>query len=85
MQGSPVHLWDVCNGQLRCTYRAYDSVDEVTPAYSLAFTPDGSKLYGGFNKAMRIWDTARPGREYTEVSTHRKGTDGLSGLYPHLN
>lgn len=54
-------------------------MDEVTPAYSLAFSPDGSKLYGGFNKIFRVWDTSRPGRDYIEVSTYKKGTDGLSG------
>lgn len=48
-------------GELRCTYRAYDAADEVTAAYSLAFSPDGAKLWCGFNRhvqgrrASRAW------------------------------
>jgi len=29
--------------QLRCTYRAYDAVDEITAAISIAFNPAGTK------------------------------------------
>jgi hypothetical protein len=29
--------------QLRATYRAYDAVDEVTSAYSVAFDLDGAR------------------------------------------
>ena len=29
--------------QLRCTYRAYDAMDEITAAYSIAFNPLGNK------------------------------------------
>lgn len=38
-RGHPVHLWDACSGQLRCSYRPYNAVDEPTAAYSLAFSP----------------------------------------------
>lgn len=29
--------------QLRCTYRAYDAVDEITAAFSIGFNPGGNK------------------------------------------
>ncbi|PNX54814.1 telomerase cajal body protein 1-like [Trifolium pratense] len=39
----PIHLWDATSGQLRCTYRAYDAMDEITAAFSVAFNPAGTK------------------------------------------
>ncbi|EIE24132.1 WD40 repeat-like protein, partial [Coccomyxa subellipsoidea C-169] len=76
----PLHLWDAVSGQLRATYRAYDAVDEVTAAYSVAFNRDGSRLLGGYNKAIRIFDTSRPGRFYTEIVTHLKKRLGCAGI-----
>lgn len=79
LQAHPVHLWDACTGQLRCSYRAYDAVDEVTAATSLAFSLDGARLFGGFKNTIRAWDTSRPGRDYQEMVTFRKGSEGLPG------
>ncbi|KAK9906702.1 hypothetical protein WJX75_006470 [Coccomyxa subellipsoidea] len=76
----PLHLWDAVSGQLRATYRAYDAVDEVTAAYSVAFSRDGTRMLGGYNKAIRIFDTSRPGRFYTEIVTHSKKSHGLQGI-----
>jgi hypothetical protein len=45
-QGIPIHLWDAVTGELRCSYRGYDDADEPTPAFSLAFSPDGARLLG---------------------------------------
>lgn len=78
-QAHPLHLWDAVSGQLRATYRAYDAVDEVTAAYSVAFSRDGTRMLGGYNKAIRIFDTSRPGRFYTEIVTHSKKSHGLQG------
>lgn len=36
-------LYLVTGWQLRCTYRAYDAVDEITAAFSVAFNPTGTK------------------------------------------
>ena len=47
VQAHPIHLWDACGGTLRCSYRGYNEADEVTAAYSLAFTPDGARIYAG--------------------------------------
>ncbi|EFN60077.1 hypothetical protein CHLNCDRAFT_133375 [Chlorella variabilis] len=52
-RAQPVHLWDALSGELRCTYRAYNDLDEVAPAHSLAFSLDGATLYCGFNKQIR--------------------------------
>lgn len=38
-----VLLYLVTGWQLRCTYRAYDAVDEITAAFSVAFNPTGTK------------------------------------------
>ena len=43
--------------------------DELVAANSLAFNPDGSKIYCGFNKMIRVFDSARPGRECEEYAT----------------
>ncbi len=51
-QAHPIHLWDACGGDLRCTYRGYNDVDEVTAAYSVCFSPDGQRLLGGYNKSI---------------------------------
>ncbi|XP_022927126.1 telomerase Cajal body protein 1 [Cucurbita moschata] len=39
----PIHLWDAASGELRCTYRAYDAMDEITAAFSISFNPAGTK------------------------------------------
>lgn len=57
-------------------------MDEVTAAYSVAFTRDGMRLLGGYNNMIRIFDTSRPGRFYTEIVTHSRRSPGLQGA-PH--
>jgi len=74
-----VRLWDAVTGGVRGSYRAYDAVDEVVAATSVAFSACGSRLLAGFNKCLRVWDVARPGRECREVVTHRRRQDGLPG------
>lgn len=65
----PIHLWDACSGSLRCSYRGYNAVDEVAAAYSLAFSPDGSKIYAGYDRAILVFDVSRPGRDYVQLTT----------------
>lgn len=79
LQARPIHLWDALTGQLRATYRGYDAVDEVTAAYSVAFSHDCTRILGGYHKCIRIFDLSRPGRSYTEVVTHSKASPGLQG------
>ena len=44
LQAHPVHLWDAVTGELRCSYLGYDDKDEVTAAFSVAFSADGSQV-----------------------------------------
>ncbi|KAG1668608.1 hypothetical protein FOA52_001477 [Chlamydomonas sp. UWO 241] len=83
----PIHLWDACTGALRCTYRGFNDVDEVTPAFSTAFSADGSRLIGGYNKSFLMFDVSRPGRDYAKkVSTHakRRPDESLPGMVSAL-
>lgn len=76
----PIHLWDACSGGLRCVYRAYDAADEVTAAYSVAFDRQGSHIWAGYNKAIRVFDLSRPGRDCQTITTFKKGQDGQPGI-----
>lgn len=60
---NPIHVWDAFTGHLKASYRAYDHLDELSAAHSLCFSPDGSQLFCGFDKMVRVFDTSRPGRD----------------------
>lgn len=79
-QAHPLRLWDAVTGAVRGSYRAYDAVDEVVAATSVAFSACGSRILAGFNCCLRVWDVARPGRDYREFVTHRRRQDGLPGV-----
>ncbi|XP_011294417.2 telomerase Cajal body protein 1 homolog isoform X1 [Musca domestica] len=66
-QHEPIHMWDAFTGELRCSYRGYDDVDEVESAIAVAFSNDGQKIVGGYKKNIKIFDTNVPGRDYTSV------------------
>ncbi|CAI0407235.1 unnamed protein product [Linum tenue] len=76
----PIHLWDATSGTLRCTYRAYDSVDEITAAISVAFNPDGTKIFAGYNKCIRVFNVHRPGRDFKQHSTLKGNKEGQTGI-----
>ncbi|XP_043198236.1 telomerase Cajal body protein 1-like isoform X1 [Amphibalanus amphitrite] len=59
----PIHLFDAFDGGLRCSYRAYNSVDEVAAAYSVAFDPCGERLFAGLDGCVSVFDVNRPGRQ----------------------
>ncbi|TDG40599.1 hypothetical protein AWZ03_012980 [Drosophila navojoa] len=65
-QHEPIHMWDAFDGRLRCSYSGYDEVDEVVAAISLQFANDGQKIYAGYKRCIKIFDTSRPGRRYDE-------------------
>lgn len=50
-------MWDAFTGELRCTYRGYDDVDEVESAISVIFSNDGQKVLGGYKKSIKQFDT----------------------------
>lgn len=66
-QHEPIHIWDAYNGTLRSTYRGYSAADEVETAISVIFSNDGYKIYGGYKKSIKIFDTNIPGREYVQI------------------
>ncbi|MED6145142.1 hypothetical protein PIB30_022285 [Stylosanthes scabra] len=76
----PIHLWDATSGQLRCTYRAYDNMDEITTAFSVAFNPAGTKIFAGYNKCIRMFDLHRPGRDFELYSTAKDKKEGQTGI-----
>ncbi|KAL4443842.1 hypothetical protein ABPG75_011579 [Micractinium tetrahymenae] len=79
-RAQPVHLWDALTGELRCSYRAYDDMDEVAPAHSLAFSLGGDRLFCGFNRAIREFRVERPGRDCSMLMAHKRGGEGLPGI-----
>ncbi|GKV41283.1 hypothetical protein SLEP1_g48836 [Rubroshorea leprosula] len=76
----PIHLWDATSGLLRCTYRAYDAVDEITAAFSISFNPAGTKIFAGYNKTIRVFDVHRPGRDFAQYSTLQGNKEGQTGI-----
>lgn len=60
-------MWDAFDGELRCSYRGYDAVDEVETALSATFSADGTQIIGGYRKSIKIFQTNVPGRKYTEI------------------
>ena len=88
----PVVLHDAFTGKGRAAYRCYDSADELASAVSVAFSPDGSRLYCGFEKKICVFDVARPGRDYDQWITlvtaryhgKRKRHEGQGGLLASL-
>ena len=49
-RGRPISLWDAYTGCVRCSYRTYDSADEVTACHSLCFHQDCERC--GFQFAL---------------------------------
>ncbi|KAL4220043.1 Telomerase Cajal body protein 1 [Mactra antiquata] len=81
---TPVHLYDAFTGELRCSYRAYNHVDEVVAAHCINFNLDGSKLFCGFNKIIRVFDVTRPGRDFINRPTFAKeGQRGIISCIDH--
>ncbi|CAI9611108.1 unnamed protein product [Staurois parvus] len=69
---NPIHVWDAFNGEMKASYRPYNHLDELTAAHSLSFSPDGSLLFAGFDKMIRVFNTSRPGRDFECRPTFHK-------------
>ncbi|GCB82000.1 hypothetical protein scyTo_0023049 [Scyliorhinus torazame] len=76
---NPIHIWDAFYGDLRATFRPYNHLDELTSAHSLCFTPDGTQLFCGFEKMVRVFETSRPGRDCEKRPTLAK-KQGQTGI-----
>ena len=83
----PMHLWDAYTGSLRASYAAYNHLDEITSTFSTAIDPDGTRLYAGYDRAIRIFDLGRPGRqcELRATSKNRKSREGQRGIISCLH
>lgn len=68
-QHEPIKSIDAFDGSIRCSYRGYDAVDEVEAALSLCYSTDGSKIYAGYRKTIKIFATDRPGRDYETLES----------------
>jgi len=78
---SPLHLYDAFNGTLRCSWRAFNHVEEFVAAHSVSFTPDGSQIICGYDKTIRIFDCSMPGKTCTTYSTYaKKSKRGIKGI-----
>ncbi|XGW10204.1 hypothetical protein V3C99_012021 [Haemonchus contortus] len=75
----PIHLWS-SNGKRCASYRGMNHLDELTAAYSIAFSNSGTRLYGGHRARVWIWDIERPGRQHTTIETWEKGTGGQKSI-----
>ena len=65
-RGTPIQMWDCADELLRASYCAFNDVDEVCHAQSVAWTQqDIIGGYGGPEEStMIMFDALRPGREY---------------------
>lgn len=88
--GIPIHLWDSTKGKIIASYKAFDQYDEVTAAYSLSFSISGSQVFGGYKKAIRVFDTEYPGRKCkliktcgTKKSRSQPGQTGIISCFAH--
>lgn len=67
-----IRLIDAYTGKTRATYRTFDHCERMTTAHSICFSPDGSRIYAGYEKMIRIFRTAVPGTSCDEVSFYGK-------------
>ncbi|CAK4659257.1 hypothetical protein LEN26_005519 [Aphanomyces euteiches] len=83
----PIHLWDAYTGELRASYRAYDHLDELTTAYSVAFNATGDKLFCGFDRTIRFFDVSQPSRDFSTraLSKTKKSRHGQRGIISSIN
>ena len=62
-----IRLIDAYTGETRATYRAFDHLERMASAHSLCFSPDGSRIYAGYERLIRIFWTSHPGTLCDEV------------------
>ena len=82
----PLHLWDAATGKLSAGYLARRHTEEIDSALSVCFSPCGTKVCGGYNRAIRVFHVDRPGSDCLAIQTSptRKSRWGLRGLLSSL-
>lgn len=78
----PVQLYNIVTHQFVSSYRAHNLMDELTSLFSLAWSSDGSCIYGGTENSIYIFDINRPGREIERKATtpSRSSRTGQKGI-----
>lgn len=66
---NPLRLIDAYTGKTRATYKAFDHLEQMVSPHSIAFSPDGEKIYAGFTGILRVFYTSVPGSSFIEVPT----------------
>ncbi|KAL3802307.1 hypothetical protein ACHAW5_000029 [Stephanodiscus triporus] len=82
---SPIHLIDAYTSELRASYRPYNSVDAMEGPTVVAFSSDGSKVYGtGFrsDRTIAAFDVSIPGKDgmIVRLGKTRRSADGQKGV-----
>ena len=82
---SPIHLIDAYTSDLRASYRPYNSVDAMEGPTVVAFSSDGSKVYGtGFrsDRTIAVFDVSIPGKDgmIVRLGKTRRSADGQKGV-----
>ncbi|GAA6011352.1 hypothetical protein JCM10207_008310 [Rhodosporidiobolus poonsookiae] len=82
----PVHLLDGSGRTVRASYPIVDHVERFVAPHSMAFSPDGTSLYCGFENAIEVFDVASPGAEGFRIHTvpTRSSRDGQKGIISSL-
>ncbi|MFH4976110.1 hypothetical protein AB6A40_002819 [Gnathostoma spinigerum] len=75
----PIHIWNA-EGQRIHSCRGINHLDELTSAFSLCFSLDGHRLYGGYKSSIRIFDLNASHQKPTEVPTWTKACGGQKGI-----
>ncbi|GAA6062623.1 hypothetical protein JCM10212_000285 [Sporobolomyces blumeae] len=83
----PVQLLDGNDRRVRASYPIVDHTERFVAPYSMAFSPDGSGLYCGFENAIEIFDVAQSGAEGFRLATtpNRSSREGQKGLISTLD
>ncbi|KAJ0407271.1 hypothetical protein P43SY_008046 [Pythium insidiosum] len=83
----PIHMWDAYSGALRATYRAFDHLDEITAAFSVAFNATGDKIFAGYDRTIRVFDITRPSRDFETraLCKTRRSREGQRGIISTLH
>lgn len=80
-QNEPIKLYDGFNGNLTASYRGYDNVDELESAHSVCFSPDGTSIFGGYKKSIKIFSTSVPGRDYDTINLKQSISSVATNYY----
>ncbi|KAJ3082592.1 hypothetical protein HDU99_002185 [Rhizoclosmatium hyalinum] len=84
----PLLLIDAYTGLVRGKYTALADGDMTTAPHSLAFSPDGTTLYGGMENKIAVFDINIQGNNplsYLNTTPTRKSMYGQKGLLSHLS